>query len=173
ERLLLALYSHYPSTVRKVLPPQDDIARKNVLYRNLFEQLEALDEKREAATPRSRGSPPRASVPSAVTITTTPTHHSSCNSSSSSGVSTGGSSVGSRSGSMGCGAVPQISITPDEAQVRGRALSRLNGSRLDLSSMDGDLSPSDPEDKTCIFCGAFDKTFTDSGLDFTGRLVPC
>ncbi|XP_042235850.1 centrosomal protein of 104 kDa-like [Homarus americanus] len=31
--------------------------------------------------------------------------------------------------------------------------------------MDGDLSPSDPEDKTCIFCGAFDKTFTDSGLD--------
>lgn len=45
ERLLLALYPHFPSTVRKALPLQDDLARKNVLYRNLFEQLEALDEK--------------------------------------------------------------------------------------------------------------------------------
>lgn len=45
ERLLLALYAHYPTTVRKVLPQTDDIARKNVLYRNLFEQFEVLDEK--------------------------------------------------------------------------------------------------------------------------------
>lgn len=78
---------------------------------------------------------------------------SSCSTpSSSSGVSTGESSAStepsSRSGGMS-GAVPQICITPDESEVRGRALSRLNGSMLDLQNMDGadDLSPGDPEDK--------------------------
>nr|XP_045590600.1 centrosomal protein of 104 kDa-like [Procambarus clarkii] len=186
ERLLLALYSHYPTTVRKVLPQQDDIARKNVLYRNLFEQLEALDEKREAASTQNREQSPRISVAGAAVSVTPPHHYSSSSSCSSSGVSTGGSSAGpdlpyagldlsfaghdphrDPPGGMGCtGGVPQISITPDEAEVRGRELSRLNGSRLDLTSVDGgDLSPLDPEDRTCIFCGAFDKSFTDTGLD--------
>ncbi|XP_068203102.1 centrosomal protein of 104 kDa [Palaemon carinicauda] len=172
ERLLLTLYAHYPSTVRKVLPIHDELARKNVLYRNLFEQLEAIDEKREAAaaaaaaTPRTpRPSPSQTSSGPQSTYNhgsnnTTPTHSSTP--SSSSGVSS--------SSSVGNGGtyplVPQISITPDEAEVRGRALSRLNGSRSDLKSMEQDLhSPGDPEEKTCIFCGAYDSSFTESGLD--------
>ncbi|XP_063592556.1 uncharacterized protein LOC134769747 [Penaeus indicus] len=83
--------------------------------------------------------------------------------SSSSGVSTGSSA--SSVGSTGYPPVPQISITPDEAEVRGRALSRLNRSRSDLRVMDDEPSPGDSEDKTCIFCGAYDESFSDNGLD--------
>ena len=45
ERLLITLYGHCPVVVRKALPLEDEPARKNVLYRNLFEQLEELDKK--------------------------------------------------------------------------------------------------------------------------------
>ena len=45
ERILVKLYSHYPMAVRKALPLEDEPARKNVLFRNLFEQLEDLDRK--------------------------------------------------------------------------------------------------------------------------------
>ncbi|XP_037790833.1 centrosomal protein of 104 kDa-like [Penaeus monodon] len=170
ERLLLALYPHFPSTVRKALPLQDDLARKNVLYRNLFEQLEALDEKREAAaasssrvrpSPSQSHAPPHSGASAGASSSSTPNHTSTP--SSSSGVSTGSSA--SSVGSTGYPPVPQISITPDEAEVRGRALSRLNRSRSDLRVMEDEPSPGDSEDKTCIFCGAYDESFSDNGLD--------
>ncbi|XP_069990312.1 centrosomal protein of 104 kDa isoform X3 [Penaeus vannamei] len=211
ERLLLALYPHFPSTVRKALPLQDDLARKNVLYRNLFEQLEALDEKtppRWAGRPASAGSsaprrprqshrqpmpskreaaavssssssarvrpspsqshaPPHSGASAGASSSSTPNHTRRIwlmfTPSSSSGVSTGSSA--SSVGSTGYPPVPQISITPDEAEVRGRALSRLNRSRSDLRVMEDEPSPGDSEDKTCIFCGAYDESFSDNGLD--------
>ncbi|KAK4293745.1 hypothetical protein Pmani_033580 [Petrolisthes manimaculis] len=311
EQLLLSLYTHFPGPVRKTLPTPDDPARKTVLYRNFFEQLEMVDKKRESApTPRGqqqqqqpRTSPPLATttttttttVPSQSTSTTPPHYHTSRASSSSSsdreepggrigeergraggrdeedsrvggrrreredlrerregsevarikreegrrgsredsresvrewrgsddrgGVGGGGTSEretinerrkgghsrgdnettervstiprevnGTREGRDtrrdtreeawqdvgggevwggrgeadmgGCGAVPQISITPDESEVRGRALSRLNGALPSAPP-----SPGDPEDKTCIFCGEYDPGFSEAGLD--------
>lgn len=45
ERVLLALYQHHPLAVKRTLPQEDEPTRKNVLFRNLFEQLEIIDKK--------------------------------------------------------------------------------------------------------------------------------
>ncbi|KAK8373846.1 hypothetical protein O3P69_010527, partial [Scylla paramamosain] len=134
ERLLLRLHQVHPMAVRRVLPPPDDIQRRSVHYRNLLDQMDSIDDKREAPAPapRERGhhSPHKTSPPTTPPPRPPPT--------------------------------PELkaSVTPDE-EVRGRALSRLNGSCLDLSH---DLaSPIDPDDRTCIFCGTYDPAFTDEG----------
>lgn len=46
ERVLLLVYHVNPRLVRKQLPPDDDITRRNLLYRQLFTEFDKLDRER-------------------------------------------------------------------------------------------------------------------------------
>lgn len=46
ERVLLLVYKINPRLVRKQLPPDDDITRRNLLYRQLFTEFDKIDEGR-------------------------------------------------------------------------------------------------------------------------------
>lgn len=46
ERVLLLVYRVNPRLVRKQLPPDDDITRRNLLYRQLFTEFDKLDRER-------------------------------------------------------------------------------------------------------------------------------
>ena len=43
ERILVQVYRKSPQLVRKQLPPDDDVTRRNLLYRHLFKQFDAID----------------------------------------------------------------------------------------------------------------------------------
>lgn len=43
ERILVLVYRVNPRLVRKQLPPDDDITRRNLLYRQLFTDFDAID----------------------------------------------------------------------------------------------------------------------------------
>lgn len=43
ERILLLVYKVNPRIVRKQLPPDDDITRRNLLYRHLYQQFDKID----------------------------------------------------------------------------------------------------------------------------------
>lgn len=47
ERILLLVYKVNPRLVRKQLPPDDDITRRNLLYRQLFTEFDKLDMERK------------------------------------------------------------------------------------------------------------------------------
>lgn len=58
ERVLLLVYKVNPRLVRKQLPPDDDITRRNLLYRQLFTEFDKLDfirKKEMLETNRSNG----------------------------------------------------------------------------------------------------------------------
>lgn len=46
ERVLLLVYKVNPRLVRKQLPPDDDITRRNLLYRQLFTEFDKIDDER-------------------------------------------------------------------------------------------------------------------------------
>lgn len=46
ERVLLLVYKVNPRLVRKQLPPDDDITRRNLLYRQLFAEFDKIDDVR-------------------------------------------------------------------------------------------------------------------------------
>lgn len=43
ERILVLVYKVNPRLVRKQLPPDDDITRRNLLYRQLFHEFDLID----------------------------------------------------------------------------------------------------------------------------------
>lgn len=43
ERILVLVYKVNPRMVRKQLPPDDDITRRNLLYRQLFHEFDKID----------------------------------------------------------------------------------------------------------------------------------
>lgn len=43
ERILLHVYKVNPRFVRKQLPPDDEITRRNILYRQLMQEFERID----------------------------------------------------------------------------------------------------------------------------------
>lgn len=43
ERILLAVYKINPRLIRKQLPPDDEITRRNLLYRQLFNEFDKID----------------------------------------------------------------------------------------------------------------------------------
>ncbi|XP_052122391.1 centrosomal protein of 104 kDa isoform X2 [Frankliniella occidentalis] len=47
ERILVLVYRTNPRLVRKQLPPDDDITRRNLLYRQLFTDFDAIDVQRK------------------------------------------------------------------------------------------------------------------------------
>lgn len=57
ERVLLLVYKVNPRLVRKQLPPDDDITRRNLLYRQLFAEFDKLDSvrRRELIAANKRG----------------------------------------------------------------------------------------------------------------------
>lgn len=68
ERVLLLVYKVNPRLVRKQLPPDDDITRRNLLYRQLFTEFDKLDSVRrremiEANRNASSGIPKNATPP--------------------------------------------------------------------------------------------------------------
>ncbi|XP_037873999.1 centrosomal protein of 104 kDa isoform X2 [Bombyx mori] len=46
ERILLAAYSRSPRLVRAQLPPDDNVTRRNLIYRHLFQQFDKIDMQR-------------------------------------------------------------------------------------------------------------------------------
>lgn len=46
ERVLLLVYKINPRLVRKQLPPDDDVTRRNLLYRQIFTEFDKLDSQR-------------------------------------------------------------------------------------------------------------------------------
>ncbi|CRK99639.1 CLUMA_CG012950, isoform A [Clunio marinus] len=47
ERILLAVYKINPRLIRKQLPPDDEITRRNLLYRQLFSEFDKIDLQRK------------------------------------------------------------------------------------------------------------------------------
>lgn len=47
ERVLLLVYKVNPRMIRKQLPPDDDVTRRNLLYRQLFTEFDKLDMQRK------------------------------------------------------------------------------------------------------------------------------
>ncbi|KAL1513775.1 hypothetical protein ABEB36_003140 [Hypothenemus hampei] len=47
ERILVLIYKVNPRMVRKQLPPDDDITRRNLLYRQLFQEFDSIDLQRK------------------------------------------------------------------------------------------------------------------------------
>ncbi|KOX72242.1 hypothetical protein WN51_01104, partial [Melipona quadrifasciata] len=47
ERILVLVYKVNPRLVRKQLPPDDDITRRNLLYRQLFHEFDLIDHQRK------------------------------------------------------------------------------------------------------------------------------
>lgn len=43
ERILLLVYKVNPRIVRKQLPPDDNVTRRNLLYRQLFQEFDFMD----------------------------------------------------------------------------------------------------------------------------------
>lgn len=43
EKVILLVYNVNPRLVRKQLPPDDDITRRNLLYRHLFTEFDKID----------------------------------------------------------------------------------------------------------------------------------
>lgn len=43
ERILIAVYKVNPRLIRKQLPPDDEITRRNLLYRQLFTEFDKID----------------------------------------------------------------------------------------------------------------------------------
>lgn len=58
ERVLLLVYKVNPRLVRKQLPPDDDITRRNLLYRQLFTEFDKLDDVRRREMIASNQYPP-------------------------------------------------------------------------------------------------------------------
>lgn len=59
ERILLLVYKVNPRLIRKQLPPDDDITRRNLLYRQLFAEFDKIDdERRRAMIASNQGYPP-------------------------------------------------------------------------------------------------------------------
>lgn len=59
ERILLLVYKVNPRLIRKQLPPDDDITRRNLLYRQLFSEFDKIDdERRRAMIASNQGYPP-------------------------------------------------------------------------------------------------------------------
>ncbi|XP_043267514.1 centrosomal protein of 104 kDa isoform X2 [Venturia canescens] len=50
ERILVLVYKVNPRLVRKQLPPDDDITRRNLLYRQLFHEFDLIDVQRKKET---------------------------------------------------------------------------------------------------------------------------
>lgn len=84
ERILLLVYKVNPRIVRKQLPPDDDITRRNLLYRQLFAEFDKIDSvrRREMLEANPRNFPIgilRNSVtmtPSTSSVTNSSTSHS-------------------------------------------------------------------------------------------------
>lgn len=58
ERVLLLVYKVNPRLVRKQLPPDDDITRRNLLYRQLFSEFDKIDDGRRREMISHQGFPP-------------------------------------------------------------------------------------------------------------------
>lgn len=50
ERILIHVYKVNPRFVRKQLPPDDEITRRNIMYRQLMQEFERID--REVSIPK-------------------------------------------------------------------------------------------------------------------------
>lgn len=44
ERILIHVYKVNPRFVRKQLPPDDEITRRNIMYRQLMQEFERIDQ---------------------------------------------------------------------------------------------------------------------------------
>ncbi|KAH8273618.1 hypothetical protein KR018_004588 [Drosophila ironensis] len=65
ERILLLVYKVNPRLVRKQLPPDDDITRRNLLYRQLFTEFDKLDlDRKQELLEATATSPVKASTSS-------------------------------------------------------------------------------------------------------------
>lgn len=67
ERILVLVYKVNPRLVRKQLPPDDDITRRNLLYRQLFNEFDKLDlqRRKEMAQAKADACP----VENTITVT--------------------------------------------------------------------------------------------------------
>lgn len=83
ERILLLVYKVNPRLVRKQLPPDDDITRRNLLYRQLFNEFDKLDlqRRKELAQAKSDSSTVDNAIPVAASEAMSPpalSFNSSC-----------------------------------------------------------------------------------------------
>lgn len=53
EKILILVYKINPRLVRKQLPPDDDITRRNLLYRQLFSEFDKIDSSKKYETNRN------------------------------------------------------------------------------------------------------------------------
>lgn len=195
ERILVLVYRVNPRLVRKQLPPDDDITRRNLLYRQLYTDFDAIDvQRKREMQERQRGESSGSGSP-APSMAPSGKHPGTWRS----------ASVASMSASWHLGQVSSLSPAPSPRPTLRRAMvghamgqnslmsssmsasmcaSWANGAnKSGSSSSSGSIaSPEDPEPavrhlprehsdqevdvKTCDFCGAVSESFSsDEGLN--------
>ncbi|XP_075210300.1 centrosomal protein of 104 kDa [Lycorma delicatula] len=152
ERVLLLVYKVNPRIVRKQLPPDDDITRRNLLYRHLYQQFDKIDSERKQSMCEKNKLVRSDSANSTNPITTTRSSHAI----SSINTTTSGNTTTTNS-------ITLTSNTATNPHSRDSPGSHSSSS----SSGQSFLSPSveQQQDKQCIFCLTTSESFTEEGLN--------
>uniref|UniRef100_A0A1B6L5S4 UVR domain-containing protein n=1 Tax=Graphocephala atropunctata TaxID=36148 RepID=A0A1B6L5S4_9HEMI len=138
ERILIHVYKVNSRIVRKQLPPDDDITRRNLLYRHLMQEFDKVDLERKPTDPFSNKNKlvRSGSVTSANTATSSVLR-------------------------------PSTSAYTHSDNAANIATNSSESHSASSSSSGGILSPppDQPLDKQCIFCLERSESFTEEGLN--------
>ncbi|KAK4884893.1 hypothetical protein RN001_001164 [Aquatica leii] len=154
ERILVLVYKVNPRLVRKQLPPDDDITRRNLLYRQLFHEFDKIDmQRKKEILERNR-------LIQQCSLSPEPEYKNGIN-----------KSISSTD-------VPNTEITNEQTQnynlsksISGGNIAHINGNsnneKQSTSSASGVSSPSNnsqPEEgeKLCIFCQEYESVIFES-----------
>lgn len=188
ERILVLVYRVNPRLVRKQLPPDDDITRRNLLYRQLFTDFDAIDvQRKRELQERQRGESSGSGSPApsgrhAASWRPNASMSASWHLGQAASLSPAPSPRPSLRRAMAGHAVERGSLMSSSMSA-AMCASWANGTKSESSSSSGSIaSPEDPEPaarraprehsdqevdvKTCDFCGAASETFSaDEGLN--------
>ncbi|XP_071448433.1 centrosomal protein of 104 kDa [Hetaerina americana] len=169
ERILIQVYQVNPRVVRKQLPPEDDLTRRNLLYRHLFQEFERIDIQRKkdmlqkskaaagaSATSRMPSGGNSATSGEMTTSVDTISYPSPAHTVSSSS-STSSSSIMTSPAGACSGHMPLDTQAKSKSQSQGAWQSRQH-----LSPVPDATS----EDRMCVFCLERNKAFSaEEGLN--------
>ncbi|XP_046386698.1 centrosomal protein of 104 kDa isoform X2 [Ischnura elegans] len=173
ERILIQVYQVNPRVVRKLLPPEDDLTRRNLLYRHLFQEFERIDvqrkkdmlQKSKAAAAAAAAAAPSGRMSSAGNVSATGEMTTSVDTISypspahtvSSSSSTSSSSIMTSPGGACSGHAPMDAQSKAKSQAQSAWQSRQH-----LSPVPDATS----EERMCVFCLERNKAFaSEEGLN--------
>ncbi|XP_059485155.1 centrosomal protein of 104 kDa isoform X2 [Neocloeon triangulifer] len=159
ERVLILIYHVNPRIVRKALPPDDELTRRNLLYRHLFSDFDRIDvERKQEMMLQSQ----REEVEAAETASASAASSKSCSSVT--------PKMRKTRSAMSQIARYTANSTPSPAHTSSgsSSASALTSPGTEVTSR-GHASPTAAEERKsyrmCIFCKRRDPSFTEQGLN--------